>query len=553
MKRLKGTLLLIIFIFSIGIVYSQEKTIPVFKTGSKATVEHKPIKKDQQNSSDKHKVVQQNKKEKKKSVIKTSRTKYNQQISLKTSKQMVLFLASGGTEQITVNTNADSFNIDLYPDWCTITKHMDYLVISCNRNNQTSSREGLVYIKAGDKIQKIYISQAKTIKPDINLSVSTQNLSFPSLGGTEKIIVYTNSDSYSIDSYPEWCTITKFNDYFIATCKNNYQSSSREGLVYIKAGDKIQKINISQLKEIKPEIKLSVSTQNLSFSSSGGTQKIIVNTNADSYITYNYPDWCTVTKYNNYIIIFCRNNDHYKPRECVFNIKAGEIIQNIRISQKERQTPGCINCPQGKKTPLGFSIGYVSKQWVYKIDNSVEKYGIWDGTENVEGVQLGLRIEPLFKGGFGINTGIFYEYYYSQSGTNTAKYTDVDRYYNYTSDFSEHSIHVPIDLEYRFNFSRHFNLFFYGGASIDYGIFSEITSTEEGDTQPYYTDDNVYDLSDYDYPVRFNASLDLGGGIRINRIQINAGVSLGKINISRRSNYIVNQNKNIIVDLSYMF
>ncbi|MBK8855702.1 MAG: hypothetical protein IPN10_16755 [Saprospiraceae bacterium] len=133
----------------------------------------------------------------------------------------------------------------------------------------------------------------------------------------------------------------------------------------------------------------------------------------------------------------------------------------------------CFNCPKSKN-PLGIEVGY-SMQDI--------------GNYNMEIVQFGFKVEPLFKYGFGFNTGINLQGYSRNLFENQL----------FNNGFEAYAVNIPVHLEYRFNFSKWFNIFAFGGAGIN-----------------FYTESS---FSEFTYPV----SLDYGAGLRINRIQFTLG------------------------------
>lgn len=214
-----------------------------------------------------------------------------------------------------------------------------------------------------------------------------------------------------------------------------------------------------------------------------------------------------------------------------------------------------FNTPDWEKRPIGLSIGYVQKQWVYKprkeylteYGDITEKYGFYgDDNESkvAQGLQAGIRIEPQFGYGFGLNTGIFYEFYTDKSND----YYDNDGY-EYYMTWQEHSLYVPLHLEFRANFSDAFQLFIYGGASIDYGISSKYYGH-------FYYDDYETEPEDAygDDMNRFNASWEVGAGIRIKGVQLQWQMSRGLIDMAgKNAEYTVKQNKPMAITLSWMF
>jgi len=71
------------------------------------------------------------------------------------------FLAQGGTEPVSVATNAGAYDVVALPRWCSVTgKQPDGFSIACNATNGSSPREGTFEVKAKDKSEKIAIAQS---------------------------------------------------------------------------------------------------------------------------------------------------------------------------------------------------------------------------------------------------------------------------------------------------------------------------------------------------------------------------------------------------------
>lgn len=191
---------------------------------------------------------------------------------------------------------------------------------------------------------------------------------------------------------------------------------------------------------------------------------------------------------------------------------------------------------------VGLSAGYVQKQWTYNVDGAKEKVDVFGEDKYTNGIQFGIRIDPQFGYGFGINTGLYYEFYFDKSGNIHESGID----YNYKSE--EHGLYLPVHLKYSLNFSRWFQLAFYGGVGLDYGVSGKIYLRSEGETlesQSLY--DDGLDMQ------RFNASFEYGLAIRINRFQLNYTISNGLVNMSDSDEYKVKQNKLMNISASVCF
>ena len=188
---------------------------------------------------------------------------------------------------------------------------------------------------------------------------------------------------------------------------------------------------------------------------------------------------------------------------------------------------------------VGFSIGYVQKQWCYDFDGTKEKINVFGDGKYTNGIQVGLRVDPQFKYGFGINTGLYYEYYFDKSKDMYEEGIE----YHYRSE--EHSLYLPVHLKYSLNFSKWFQLAFYAGIGLDCGVSGQMYLRSDGETlnsQTLY--DDALDMK------RFNASLEYGAAIRTSRFQLGFTMSKGLINMSGYDDYEVKQDKPINISLS---
>lgn len=321
----------------------------------------------------------------------------------------------------------------------------------------------------------------------------------------------------------------------LADIRNNkygVQPQRRQNL--IKAGidpdDAQTRINagegITQEKE-KQATNLTVSKTTLYFSYNGGTsERIKVHSDAGTYsVPSGYiPLWCIVKTYKNYFKVTVFSNPTYTSRKAWFKITAGDeevrinIEQSARTGSESQQSSSpkktassgnaneCFNCPKTHDT-WGLTLGYRQQTFDYYY--------------NMDVIQFGLKSEPLFKYGFGINTGI-----------NFLGYTEnISDFEFFDNGFNAYAVNIPLHLEYRLNFSKWFNIFVYGGVGLN------------ALTNPNF---DVYSL-----PVTY----EYGGGLRINHIQFNAGKSLYLGNLSD-SQYFGNYSdtyQELILSVSLMF
>ena len=348
------------------------------------------------------------------------------------------------------------------------------------------------------------------------LSVSTRSLDFHASGGRESISIITNASTYTVNLVPSWCSVQKNGKSLVITCAENRNRSARTGYFMIAAAEKSVRINLRQPAPAeKTETILRISNQNPSFPASGGTSsRIKVHSNIGTYSILADPSWYSVKGYEGYFVVSSTSNNSTQPRSGSFKVVSGNKELTVNVSQsggtrssttsktniRERKKK-CFNCPNTRDT-WGLTAGYIKD-------------------DSIEGVQLGLRIEPLFKYGFGLNTGLLVEGYSN----------DIISSISGDQGFHQYAINIPLHLQYRLNFSKWFNVFSYGGLG-----FNMLTN-------PSY--------DEYSWPTSF----EYGGGIRVSHVQFNVGRRLHMGDMRDISNLgkDIKPYQDLILSISYMF
>lgn len=392
-------------------------------------------------------------------------------------------------------------------------------------------------------------NQAPAQKPPTTLSVSKDSLTFSASGGSSgQIKVYTNASNYSITLLPSWCKVQKYDSYFIVTCSENKTAQSRSDFFRVSAGDKTQIINVNQAGIPAPEITLSASKYQLTFPASGGSSgQVIVYSNASSYSVTLVPSWCEVQTYKGYFIVTCNENKTYESRSDWFRIAAGDKTIRIYVEQpgmtssrtvytgdsyysksSYQRKNGCFNCPKGNISAWGLTFGYIQADYSNKI---------------LDGIQIGIKLEPLFRYGLGLNFGLNYEYYNNYKEflvkTNTTNYIE--------NNIEDHKLNFNAGLEYRLNFSEWFNPYIYGGIGFDYNLATNVTTlTNEVADDESYKSYELYDpYTSRNSNYRLLKYLDLGVGLRISHLQFT--VSKGTLLNT------VDNDKKTVFSITYMF
>lgn len=379
--------------------------------------------------------------------------------------------------------------------------------------------QGIVNENPKDEYAKSRLKQVQDLL--LTLDVSKKDISFSMAGGSDVVDVYTDAISFMIDSIPSWCTIAKQSKNFVVSSLENPFNLERTGTIKVSIGSKAIYVRVKQA--AKQEITLSVSTNKLSFSSSGGiSDRVYVYSNTTGFVVSLLPSWCSVQTFNGYFTIVCNENYSTSSRSDWFNVTAGSKQEKIYIKQsgaKKISSNTTSYSPVSKK---------VKKEKRYAYTNSSKSFGLILGYSQLaykrypyaEGVHLGLRIEPGFNNRFGFNTGLVFSAFLS----------------NYNSLYGDlssgsYGLNIPLHLEYKFNRSKKIKLIAYFGPGLNLLTSSSFLSTE------------------------LPATLEFGGGFRSGHVQFNLGKSsyLGDFKSIGELGSNVRQFQNIVMSLSYMF
>jgi hypothetical protein len=354
-------------------------------------------------------------------------------------------------------------------------------------------------IDPDDAQRRINTGEGKPPIPATNLCVSNENITFSESGGKILIDVTTDASDYQITNLPFWCKVgNKYANWFSLVCDVN-TGTKRSDRVKIIAGGKEVNIIINQAgtdNQPKQETTLSVSKESIYFSAKGGkSEQIKIYSNSKIYSVSVVP-WFSVQTNSDYIVVNCKANKSNTSRQNYFTVVAGDKTKQILVKQGSKSD--YFNCPKTFDT-WGLTLGYAPKS----INNAT-----------MDCMLFGLKVEPLFKYGFGLNTGINLEGY---------SYDMFDN--NLFNGFDYYAVNIPLHLEYRLNFSKWFNIFAYGGIGFTM-------------TDAYLGKLNSRVLPEY------------GGGLRISHVQFNVG---SELNLSDSGNNNQEPRKGLVFSISYMF
>ncbi|MCL2726948.1 MAG: BACON domain-containing protein [Bacteroidales bacterium] len=300
----------------------------------------------------------------------------------------ISFASTGGTVPLSVTTNFDDYEIASLPNWCSVAgKDAKGFSITCNPLPGSSLRESYFIVRAGEMTKTVMVTQ----HAPTTFSISPQNALFASSGGRESFTVSTNAADWQVTSLPSWCTVVdKKAEGFVIVCDPWSGSSPRQGFFDVQAGDKSERVTVSQ----SPATQLSVAPNEYAFTSSGGTWFFAVSTNFSNYDITSLPTWCAITDMSaNGFVVVCDPWDGNLPREGHFYVHADDKSQIVKVIQSPRPR---------SSTRLLFGIDFgvgapKGSDWGSSIDGAVRWTLL---TSPYFGLDLvNLKVHGLIKGG----------------------------------------------------------------------------------------------------------------------------------------------------------
>jgi len=137
----------------------------------------------------------------------------NPEITLNVSTAPIEFPVEGGSRDVTVTTNATSWNVESNQAWCRVTKETGKFIVSASANESTASpAPATVTVTASGttKSVSIVVKQAAAVIPsEPYIKASVDTIYMRENGGTTGIDILTNQKEWGVNSDQTWCVVTK--------------------------------------------------------------------------------------------------------------------------------------------------------------------------------------------------------------------------------------------------------------------------------------------------------------------------------------------------------
>lgn len=192
-----------------------------------------------------------------------------------------------------------------------------------------------------------------------------------------------------------------------------------------------------------------------------------------------------------------------------------------------------FNPTPSDKFVVGLTVGYVSKS-VKETDGVETEKGsfiLGHHGKTTPVMRFGLTINPTFKYGIGIRTGVFMEYGHEKGKNNG---------YNLTAHDINFSL--PVQLSYRYELIKNMSFMIYTGPVLDFGAYAFYLA--DGMKSKNMYSDNGYK--------GFNALWGIGAGVQWSRLRLDVGGEFGMSKKNQESDYYATWNKPFYITLTCM-
>ena len=291
--------------------------------------------------------------------------------------------------QFTSTRNSETLTLQTNKKW-TATKSDTWITLSatsgegdCNftvgvlDNPSVNPRTGTFTITTSDgKTVNAKVKQAGRY-----LTVETESVSFINAGGTQIVQVSTDG-TFNVTSSASWLTFTKYASSFVIKAAENTAREDREATVTVSlTGLKEGKLEHTiKVKQTLADF-LEVSTESLSFATTGGTNTVNLNTNL-SWTASRNKTWITLSSTSGTgsgdVTITVADNPSVNERSGYVIFRSGTFSKRVNITQAARTL-----------TVGAESLSFPSAAGGWSV--SVKTEGDYEATTNADWITLVIR------------------------------------------------------------------------------------------------------------------------------------------------------------------
>lgn len=270
------------------------------------------------------------------------------------------FGSDGGTQSVTVTTNATSWTAESSKAWCKISQSGTTLTVSAEPNHEASQRTATITVKATgvSQSQTITVTQANAEGKYCTTDMPNEWV-FSYEASTGSFLMTTNIEEFTVTSTEPWCTayvengssddkkrlVISVTSYEKADGEGFYENElPRQATVRVAGGNVFDRsILIVQNSHIYMLVNDAYGFVDgcLELSPEGETKEVSIETNCYSWTPYTDAEWLTVRRKDGNTVVVtsrARSADDTNRREAVVKIvNDADEYNNVQFTVRDAQ------------------------------------------------------------------------------------------------------------------------------------------------------------------------------------------------------------------------
>lgn len=252
-------------------------------------------------------------------------------IVISPSTRYLQFESHDSEEQcIAVTNNMGQFKVSSNSNWCHVSKKKskNYIYVACDDNLLPKDRMATITLSSEGKTVTVSVVQ---LGGDVKLFVQPDAVSFPKESHVKELYVYTNAESWDVDSVPDWIGTQIGTDTLTIWASANKMATPRKASFLIVAGKKRIPISVFQAGS---DTLVSASPSELVFPNDESNLSFAVTSNLKEWQVSTSDDWIEVWKYHDSVRVIAHQNFQVFSRHGQIKVSAGKRSIYVKVHQR---------------------------------------------------------------------------------------------------------------------------------------------------------------------------------------------------------------------------
>ena len=239
------------------------------------------------------------------------------------------FESQNNEEQcVAVINNMGQFKASSNSDWCHVSKNKtkNYIYIVCDDNLIPKDRFATITLSSEGKTVTISVVQ---LGDNVKLVVQPDTVVFPKESSIGELLIYTNADSWGVDSVPNWIEVQMGTDTLALVASTNEKAMPREITFYVVAGERRVPVSVFQAGS-----DTLVSRDDLVFPNEENTQSFVVTSNLADWRVQSSDEWIEAWVDHDTVRVMTHQNFSLFSRHGQVKVSAGNRFVDVQVHQR---------------------------------------------------------------------------------------------------------------------------------------------------------------------------------------------------------------------------